>query len=193
MLPLPNTPSTSSPMGPETVHVAIMRVVRSGCEREFEELIGKFFEDAVRHPGVCGAYLIRPIAGSATREYGILRTFRRTADRDRFYASDLYRRWNEAVAPLVEGSAQRRELHGLEAFFRESASPPAVWKMAVLTWIGVNPAVYIFSNTVPAVFGDLPAPAMLLLTNLFVVASLAWVFMPVLTRVFKAWLAPARG
>jgi antibiotic biosynthesis monooxygenase (ABM) superfamily enzyme len=170
-----------------------MRIVRPGSERQFEELIGKFFEEAVRQPGVCGAYLIRPIAGSTTREYGILRTFRSTEDRDHFYTSDLYRRWNEAVAPHVEGSAQRRELHGLEAFFHGNASPPPVWKMAVLTWIGVNPAVYIFSNTVPAVFGDLPPLAVLLLTNLFVVASLAWGFMPFLTRVFKAWLTPARA
>lgn len=186
-------PSSTTPAAPERVHVAIMRVVRPGSERQFEALIGKFFDEAARQPGVCGAYLIRPIVGSHTREYGILRSFQSGEDGDRFYASDLYRRWNEAVAPLVEGGPQRRELHGLEAFFHGHGSPPPRWKMAVLTWIGVNPAVYIFSSAVPAAFGDIPPLAMLLIVNVFVVASLAWGFMPLLTRIFKAWLEPTRA
>src|SRR6266567_5804757 len=183
-----STPSTVS--AAEAVHVAIMRVVRPGHEREFEALIQTFFEEAARQPGICGAYLIRPIVGSHSREYGILRSFHSQEDRDRFYASDFYRRWNEAVAPLVERDPQRRELHGLEAFFHGNAPPPPRWKMALLTWIGVNPAVYIFSKAVPAVFGDLPMLARLLIVNASVVASLTWFFMPVLTKLFRGWLRP---
>lgn len=173
------------------VHVAILRTVRPGRERDFEELIDGFFRDAAQQPGVCGAYLIRPFAGSNHREYGILRSFKSESDRDSFYASDLYRRWNEAVRPFVEGEPQRRELHGMEAFFHSAASSPQRWKMALLTWIGVNPAVYIFANAVPAAFGDLPPLAALLLVNAFVVASLSWVFMPVLAKLFRFWLEPS--
>ena len=173
----------------EMVHVAIMRVVRPGREREFEALIQNFFEEAARQPGVCGAYLIRPFAGTHSHEYGILRSFATEADRDRFYSSEVYRQWNDAVAPLVEGGPERRHLHGLEAFFRGGAPPPR-WKMAVLTWIAVSPAVYIFSNAVPAVFGELPMLASLLVVNAFVVASLTWVFMPILTKLFHGWLQP---
>lgn len=176
---------------PETVHIAIMRMVRPGREAEFEARIQQFFEEAAREPGVCGAYLIRPIAGSNAREYGILRSFRSAEERDRFYASDLYRNWSEAVGPLVEGAPRREPLHGLEAFFRRPEPPPR-WKMAVITWIGVNPAVYIFSNAVPAVVPELPLPATFLLVNAFVVASLTWGFMPILTRLFAPWLHPKR-
>lgn len=62
--------------------------------------------------------------------------------------------------------------------------------MAVITWIGVNPAVYIFSRAVPGVLGELPWWAALLIVNSFVVASLPWVFMPLLTMVFRRWLQP---
>ena len=58
------TTSSHARTPPETVHVAIMRVVRAGREREFEVQIERFFQEAARQPGVCGAYLIRPIAGS---------------------------------------------------------------------------------------------------------------------------------
>src|SRR5437868_15527958 len=62
--------------------------------------------------------------------------------------------------------------------------------VAVVTWIGVNPAVYIFSNAIPPVLGDLPWVVMLLIVNAFVVASLAWVFIPILTKLLRHWLEP---
>jgi antibiotic biosynthesis monooxygenase (ABM) superfamily enzyme len=173
---------------PDMVHVAILRMVRPGRERDFERLVQEFFNEAAQQPGVCGAYLIRPFAGVQSREYGILRSFASTEDRDRFYASDLYRKWNEAVAPFVEGPPRRQELHGMEAFFQEGgSSAPPRWKMAILTWIGVNPAVYVFSNAIPALT-DLPMLLNLLVVNAFVVASLAWLLMPALTKIFAGWL-----
>lgn len=82
-----------------------------------------------------------------------------------------------------------RALHGMEAFFR-AADPPPAWKMALLTWIGVNPAVYIFPIAVPALFGRLPMLAELLIVNAFVVASLTWLLMPLLTKLAASWLRP---
>ena len=82
-----------------------------------------------------------------------------------------------------------RALHGMEAFFRGAEAPPPAWKMAVVTWIGVMPAVYIFSNAVPAVFGTVPELVSLVLVNVFVVASLTWFFMQILTKLFRRWLS----
>jgi antibiotic biosynthesis monooxygenase (ABM) superfamily enzyme len=175
--------------GHRMFHVAILRKVRAGREAEFETEISKFFREAAEQPGVCGAYLIRPLVGTSSREYGILRSFTSEDDMRRFYDSDLYRRWTEAVRPLVEGEAERRELHGLEAFFRSSAPPPK-WKMAIVTWIGVMPAAYIFSHAVPAVFGNMPELVGLIVVNAFVVGSLTWFFMPILTKLFRPWLNP---
>ncbi|MBM0108564.1 antibiotic biosynthesis monooxygenase [Steroidobacter sp. S1-65] len=172
------------------VHVAILRKVRRGCEAEFEAKLTEFFAAAAQRPGVAGAYLIRAVPGSSEQEYGVLRTFRSEADMREFYASDTYLRWQDEVRPLVQGEPQKRKLYGLEAFFRDSDRPPPHWKMAVLTWVGVNPAVYIFSSAVPAVLGPLPMLATLLIVNALVVASLAWGFMPVLTHIFQRWLQP---
>ena len=169
-----------------SVHVAILRKVREGREAEFEAKLSTFFEGAAHESGVGGAYLIRPISGSHPREYGILRTFASEEHMRRFYDSATYTRWQNDVRPLVEGEPRKQRLHGLEAFFRDA--PPPQWKMALLTWIGVNPAVYISSAAVTAIFGTLPLLAGLLLVNALVVASLTWGFMPVLTRMFQPWL-----
>lgn len=172
------------------IHVAITRTVRPGHEQEFERRLAEMFREAERDPGVEGAYLLRPVdAGS--RQYGIVRTFTDQAARERFYASELYRRWNEMLAPIVEGPPRIRDIHGLEGFFvSPSAGAPPAWKMAVVTWIGVNPAVYVSSRLVPGLFGELPPLATLLLVNACVVASLTWVLMPLLTRALGRWLRP---
>jgi uncharacterized protein len=85
-----------------------------------------------------------------------------------------------------------REVHGLEAFFRDHAPAPPRWKMALLSWIAVTPAVYAFSRLVPSVFGQLSELAALPLVTAFVVASLSWVLMPLLTRLFRPWLWSAK-
>lgn len=172
------------------VHVAILRKVRTGREAEFESKLSVFFEGAAHQDGVSGAYLIRPLSGSGSREYGVLRTFESEADMRHFYNSATYTRWQDDVRSLVEGEPQKQQLHGLESFFRGSGTPPPQWKMALITWIGVNPAVYIFSTAVPAVLGPLPMFTGLLLVNAFVVLSLTWGFMPLLTRIFRSWLQP---
>ena len=171
------------------VHVAITRRVKKGQEAEFERRLKAFFERADAAPGTRGAYLLKPLEADG-QTYGILRAFEDEAAKEAFYRSDLYGTWNEEVAELVEGGPERRELHGLEAFFRgrEAGAEPPAWKMAILTWIAVNPAVWIFANGVPKVAGSLPPLVELLVVNAFVVATLTWAFMPLLVRLAGRWL-----
>ena len=174
------------------IHVAITRIVRAGREEEFEEKIAEFFHQAEKAPQTQGAYLLRPMGAPGSREYGILRSFTDERARDEFYASKLYSDWQEAVRDLVEGEPVKRDLHGLEAFFRAGGNdpPPPAWKMALVTWLGVNPAVYIFATLVPLAFGLTHPLVELALVNALVVASLTWFFMPVLIRIFRPWLQP---
>jgi uncharacterized protein len=172
------------------IHVAVRRRVKPGREAEFEAAIREFFAHALADPGSHGASLLRPFPG-APNEYGILRAFENEAARDRFYASPAFRDWNERVQPLVDGDCERRDLHGLEAFFTGSPArrPPPRWKMALLTWLGVDLAVFVFSRGVPRLTGDtLPRWGTFLLVNACVVASLTWLIMPLLTKAAAPWL-----
>ncbi len=180
---------TIQPDEQQRVHIAITRTVKSGCEEEFEKAIFQFFERAEAEPGSAGAYLIRPFRGSADREYGVLRSFDSLEAKERFYRSSLYREWTETVRPLVVGEPSKHELHGMEAFFRAPSAPPA-WKMALVTWLGVNPAVYLSAQTLRLTGLEPPPFVELMLVNVLVVAGLTWVVMPLLTRLFRAWLKP---
>ena len=178
---------TLSDKTPRRVHVAIQRAVKPGREAEFEQAIARFFERAEDEPGSAGAYLVRPFDGSARQEYGVLRSFDSREAMERFYRSPLYQEWTETVGPLVDGEPSLRELHGLEAFFRAPSQPPA-WKMALVTWLGVNPAVYLSAEAVSRTGLETPPLVELMLVNVLVVAGLTWVIMPLFTRWFRGWL-----
>jgi hypothetical protein len=60
--------------------------------------------------------------------------------------------------------------------------------MAVVTWMGVFPSVLLWSSLLPKLLSSLPSLAVMAIVNVFVVVTLAWGVMPLLTRIFAGWL-----
>lgn len=132
-------------------------------------------------------HLISPPHGSTTREYGILRTFADERERDEFYRSDLFERWQKHATQLTEGERSYRELHGLEAWFRSPESP-AKWKMALLTWLGVWPTSWLVGSSVAPRLANLPSILSAAVIAAAIVVCLTWIVMPVLVKGFHSWL-----
>jgi antibiotic biosynthesis monooxygenase (ABM) superfamily enzyme len=173
------------------IHVAITRRVKPGAEAEFQQALRDFFQESFAHAGVLGVTMLVPPPGSESREFGILRTFANEQERDNFYASPLFAAWEARCAPLTESDGwSKRELHGLEAWFRTSGSPPPKWKMAIATYLGVTPVVMLLNLTI----GPYIHPWGFVLANAAfagcVVLILTWVVMPVVTRMLARWLHP---
>ena len=169
------------------LHIAITRRVRPGCEAEFQAELHRFLQESFADAGVLGASMLVPAPGGDAREFGILRTFRDEAERDAFYASELYQAWEKRARVLTEGEPGHRVLHGLEAWFRTPGAPPR-WKMAAVTFLGVYP----LTSVLPRFVGGLLSPWHPLAINVvvtgLVVALLSWVLMPALTRFFHPWI-----
>lgn len=68
--------------------------------------------------------------------------------------------------------------------------PRTSWKIALLTWIGLWPTVTVVMWVVQPQLQDLPVPVQTLLLTAMIVPLMAWVHMPLLTRLFRGWLAP---
>ena len=85
------------------IHVAITRRVRAGSEAEFQQALQEFFQRSFAHGGVLGASMLIPPPGSDSREFGILRTFADEKERDAFYASPMFKAWEERARTLTEG------------------------------------------------------------------------------------------
>lgn len=174
------------------IYIAITRAVKPGAEQEFEQAVLEFFSKTADFPGSLGAQLIRPLPGAENRRYGILRAFVSTERHNEFYRSAAFADWVERVKPLVEDDYERRPLHGLEAFFNDPsmAVHPPKWKMAIATWLGVWPTVFVVSQIVGPFTGQIPPIGATGLITLAVVILLTWVVMPAITRFLRPWLRP---
>ncbi|MBA4031414.1 MAG: antibiotic biosynthesis monooxygenase [Planctomyces sp.] len=163
-------------------------VVRAGKEAEIEELLLRFIQRSLDDRGTTGVHLIRPAPGTDSREYGILRSFRSEQHRHEFYRSEMFQNYKAETAELVEGDPIIRPLHGLEAFFRGGGKAPPRWKMAAVTWLGVFPLVVLWSRLLAPHVTSLHPIAVTGMTSLCVVITLAWVVMPLLTKLLRPWL-----
>lgn len=130
----------TAPTQSQPIHVAITRRVRPGCEAEFQQALREFIEASFSNGAVLGANMLVPLPGSNSTEFGILRTFQSQGERDAFYDSSLFKAWAERAKAFTIGEPVYRQLHGLEAWFRNPTQPePPQWKMALLTFIAVWP------------------------------------------------------
>jgi antibiotic biosynthesis monooxygenase (ABM) superfamily enzyme len=172
----------------EPIHMAITRQIRPGCEAEFQLALQKFFMASFAHSGVQGASMIVPLPGSTSSEFGILRTFANEEERDAFYRSPMFKEWEEQIKPLTEGEPIRRQLTGLEAWFRSSNNPPPLWKMGIATYLGVVPVIMFLSLTLGRWIQNWNFVLNNIVFNAFVVVLLTWVVMPLITRALHGWL-----
>jgi uncharacterized protein len=170
------------------IHIAITRRVRPGCEAEFQHALREFFQTSFAHGGVQGASILTPTPDSDSREYGILRTFANEQERDAFYASPMFKAWEERARTLTEGEPVYRQLHGLEAWFRSPHGPPPRWKMAIATFLGVFPTAAILNLTLGRAIQPWPFLLGSVVFNASMVALLTWIVMPLVTRALHGWL-----
>jgi antibiotic biosynthesis monooxygenase (ABM) superfamily enzyme len=176
----------------EPIHIAITVRVRKAQIAEFEQALTDFVSRSLAEPGARGVQCLYPPPGSASTEYGLLRSFASAADRDAFYRSAFFEDWLARIEPMVEGRSTRRELHGLEAWFRDRDEPmPPRWKMALLTW----PAVWLASTLMrtivaPALGPNIPQVVEAGFITAGVVVILTWLVMPFLVRIARPWLRP---
>lgn len=171
-----------------SIHVAITRRVRPGCEAEFVEAVREFLSASFTQDGVLGAGIISPVPGQDPHEYGILRTFAGEAERDAFYESAAYKAWHERSKAWTDGEPVYRPLHGLEAWFRHPGQTPPKWKMACATLLGVYPVSLLLTLTIGPLLSGWPPALASLAFGTCMVALLTWVVMPLVTRLLHPWL-----
>ena len=75
----------------------------------------------------------------------------------------------------------------------EEQASPAIpraprYKQAIVTWLGVYPALTLILALLGPAIESWPLPLRTLLVSLVMVVALMWVILPFLMRVFQRWL-----
>ena len=178
----------------QSVTAVVRRRIKWGLEAEFESLMQEFMPFVLRQPGHLGINVIRHSLGS--REYTVLDRFATDDHRRRFTALPEYRSWMTRLREVSEADPEIDEMGGLAFWFtlpgRPPRKPPPKIKMALVTLLGVYPLSMLFPAMVIPKTPSWPNWIQGAVIASLIVASLTWVIMPALTRVFETWLFPSQ-
>ena len=189
--------STATEAQASAVTVLITRRVSPGHEAGFEQASEHMTAGARSFPGYLGGRLVRPEAegGTDATLYNVVFAFDIAAHLQAWQDSPVRSLALAAIAPHIEGQTVRR-VSGLGRWFAAPTgpkqSPPPRWKVAVVTWLGICPMVYVLFLLLCELLAPWPLlPHVMLLTSL-VVVIMTWLVAPQLTRLLKPWLYPAK-
>ncbi len=175
----------------QPITVVVRRRVKSGREAEFEAAMREFIGFALASPGHLAIHVIRP-AGSEPADYTVVDKFETAEARRVFRESPAYQAWMQRLKALTEGDPQIEEMGGLASWFtlpdRPHAKPPPKYKMAFVTFLGVYPLATVLSRFFANLLSAWHPLLLGVVVNVAVVGMLAWVVMPLLTRLFAGWL-----
>lgn len=182
--------STSSASSPTPVKLVFERRVRPGADAEFQEWSERFVRAASRFPGHEGASVL---AMPNSESKFVLVRFASADDLDRWQRSGEYAsliREADELGPVGEYSEIKT---GMETWFTlpdkpAPTEPPANWKMALTTWLGLFPMVVALWYLLKP-FG-LPILLEQAVSTMIPTIMLTWVVMPALTRLLYGWLYP---
>lgn len=189
----------------QTDHTAVVIVRRPkvGLEEAFEAWAEGIYRTMAEQPGFSSYQAIPPVEGES-RDWFFVFTFDSPENLQTWLHSETRARWQALGAHLTEGPGHTRMVSGLEHLFGlpspEESEPPAVWKLAAATELGLAPTVFI----VGFLLMHLPFYAkwgqgglwggwwQVLLSTAICVSLMTWVVMPLLTRGLRRWLYPAK-
>lgn len=178
---------------PERPTVVVSRRVRPGCEASFEEWVAGFTAAASRAPGWVSHQVVPPL-GEAQPDWVFVFTFDTSGHLKAWVESPIRANWLLKAELLVQGEARAQLISGLEVLFGldRAGKPPAVWKLAVATFLGLWPVAYLNAVLLGPWLSSAGPGLRTFLISAVTVAQMTWIVMPLVTRALKAWLQPNR-
>ena len=178
------------------VTVLVTRRVKAGHAAAFEAASNDMTAAARTFAGYLGGQLVHPdthMAGDDATLYHVVFAFDTQEHLQDWQQSPVRSLALAAIAPHIEAQTQR-QVSGLGHWFGAPLgprqTPPPRWKVALVTWLGICPTVYLLFLLLGAALAPWPLlPRVMLLTSL-VVILMTWLVAPQLTRLLKFWLYP---
>jgi antibiotic biosynthesis monooxygenase (ABM) superfamily enzyme len=179
------------------VMMLVSRRVKPGYEAEFERLMKQFIDAAANFPGCLGAQLVHPGDEVDVEDslYHAVLAFENPDSLRAWQNSSERLQWLTEASAYIEGQAMVREVSGLAHWFQTSTNPtqapPPRWKVAVVTWLGIFPTVYLLFLLLSDVLAPWPLLPRIMVITVLVVTLMTWLVAPQLTRLLKPWLYPS--
>ncbi len=186
---------------PDRPAVVIVRHPKAGQEQAFRAWAEGIHQVMATQPGFQSYQAVPPVDGES-RDWFFVFTFDSPENLRTWLHSDTRAHWQALSLPLTEGPGRTRVLSGMEHLFGlpspEESDPPAVWKLAAATELGLAPTVFFVGLGLMQLSfyarwgrGGLRGGWwQVLLSTALCVSLMTWVVMPLLTRLLRPWLFP---
>lgn len=178
---------------PCQVTTMVSRRIRPGFDDEYAAGLREAAATARGFEGHQGVTILGPHGGPPSEITAIF-TFDSSVNLERWMTSDERRRWLDRARDLTVDDGDVESLSGLEPWFtlpnRVVNRPPARWKMALLTALGVYPMLLFLGVLLKPLVGDWPVALRLGASLVVGIPLMTWVIMPGLSRLFFGWLYP---
>lgn len=182
-------------MREQAVTVLISRNVKTGCDVQFERTTRALMQVAARFKGFLGAQLMHPGEDPdiADTMYHVVLAFDTQTHLDAWQTSAERRQGLAAAAPFIQGAPSIKSMSGLGLWFRSAQPNPPRWKVAVVTWLGICPTVYLLFWLTGDLLEDWGLLPRTIVLTAAVVVLMTWAIAPQLTRLLRPWLFSDRA
>ena len=165
--------------------------IRPGCEKDYEEWLGRFLILERKVPGYLGTITIMK-TGTNSNARHVIHRFKDKVSLEAWENSEDLRKLREESNKYCTPYPQKAT--GLETWFTvpdmKAIVPPPKWKMAIVTFIGA----YCISSLASIVLSPFLALHPLLFDlfkTITLVIGLTYFAMPLLSRSLRRWLYPS--
>lgn len=186
---------------PNRPAVVIVRRPKAGLEAAFQTWSESIYRVMAEQPGFLSYQAVPPLPGENPDWYFVF-TFDSPENLKAWLGSETRAQWQALSLPLTEDHGQARVMSGMEQLFGlpspDEADPPAVWKLAAATELGLAPTVFLVGCLLLQIpfYAHLPLAGLwgiwwqVLLSTAICVSLMTWGVMPLLTRLLRPWLYP---
>ncbi len=172
------------------VTVVVNIRIKPGCEKDYDEWLGRFLMLERKVPGYLGTITIVE-AGTDSSARHIIHRFRDKASLEAWENSEELRKLKEVANKYSTPYLQKAT--GLETWFTlpdlKAIVPPPKWKMAIVAFIGAYCISLLASFILRPFLGLQPLLFNLCMTIILVI-GLTYFAMPLLSRLLRRWLYP---
>lgn len=186
-----NTDTDTQNPAEKPVTTVISRLVKLGREADYEAWASGISAACAGFSGYMGTDILRP-NDHATGEYVTIFRFDNYDHLRAWETSTAASDWMEKLPPLI-AREEIQQISGLDFWFTQQgqADEPSVFKMSIVTWVGLAPLVLFVPPLMEPFFRWLPTPVFITLSTGVTVFMMSYWVLPLMTRVvFKRWLYP---
>ena len=172
------------------VTVVVNIRIKPGCEKDYDEWLGRFLVLQRKVPGYLGTTTIMETGQDSSARH-IIHRFRDKASLEAWENSEDLRNQTEEANRYTTPYLQKAT--GLETWFTlpdlKVIVPPPKWKMAIVAFIGAFCISILASFILRPLVGSQPLLFNLFM-NIILVIGLTYFAMPVESRLLRRWLYP---